>query len=418
MLQVNLMYSELYNHSVDINSTVFYDNDNFAFRIDGFYCNSTISGNRFQRNRCLVGCITFAGTEKDLELTDNEFVENTGRYIVEFNMNSHTPFTQWVESRVEFNIIKRNTRPPDINKPSATSQPTTYAVGIRGLQNVTVNRNLIVNPDMDFELLGGQSSSLLENYLDVTSNWWGTTDQSIIVNRIFDFDDWNSFAIAEYCPFLTSDTFRAQAPQCHGKFRPVLDLSRPFGGRLTENLILQRRTAPYVIKSDLTVMSGVSLKIEGGAELQFYPSVGLLVLGSLVISGGPNNRVKIGPVPQTDMVLNRGRRDLSSKPRTVEKIHHPDIDARIGYQLKFVGGPNEDEGFIQIYNETERRWAIICDSHFNERTAEVACRTAGKESSNVIVRRSRYYDMFVLGYQKMHEQVRVVVAPIQFWLSS
>jgi len=30
---------------------------------------------------------------------------------------------------------------------------------------------------LDFELLGGQSSSILENYLDVTENWWGTVDQ-------------------------------------------------------------------------------------------------------------------------------------------------------------------------------------------------------------------------------------------------
>jgi len=397
------MYSELYNHSVNINDTVFYGNENFAFRVDGFYCNSTITRNRFERNHCRLGCVTFAGTEKDLDLVDNEFVENYGLYIVEFNMNSHTPFTQWVESRVEFNIIKRNKRPENMGWPTATSQPTTYALGIRGLQNVTVNRNLIVNPELDFELLGGQSSSLLENYLDVTANWWGTTDQAKIVDRIFDFDDWNSFAIAEYCPFLSSDTFRSQLPPCN-KQKYILDLSKPFGGRITENLKLSPRAQPYIIKSDLTVMSGVSMIIEAGAEIQLYPSVGILVLGSLVINGNPTNRVTFGPVPHSNLLLNRGRR-ATTAVRTVDKIHHPDIDARIGYQVKFVGGPNEDEGFISVYNETERRWAIICDSHFNERTAEVACRTAGKESSNVIVRRSRYYDIFVLGYQKMHEQV-------------
>jgi len=96
--QVNLMYTELYNHSVNVSETTFADNDNFEFRVDGFYCNSTIASNRFARNRCRVGCVTIAGTAKDLELTDNEFVENAGRYIVEFNMNSHTPFTQWVRN--------------------------------------------------------------------------------------------------------------------------------------------------------------------------------------------------------------------------------------------------------------------------------------------------------------------------------
>jgi len=398
------MYTELYNHSVNISDTTFSDNDNFAFRVDGFYCNSTITFNRFERNRCRTGCVTIAGTAKDMELTDNELVENAGRYIVEFNVNSHTPFTQWVESRVERNIVKRNARPPDApHRLTATSQPTTYAVGIRGVQNVTVNRNLFVNPDMDFELLGGQASSLLENYLDATENWWGSVDQATIAERVFDFDDWNSFAMVEYCPYLTKDSFSAPAPSCRRQ-TPVLDLSQPFGGRLTENLRLRRRLEPYVIRSDLTVMNHVSLTIDAGVELQFYPSVGILVLGSLVVTGTPDARVRFGPIDSSEFRTNRGRR--SAVPvQSLDRIHHPDVDARRGYEIRFVGGPNEDEGFIQIHNTTERRWAIICDSSFNERTAEVACRTAGRESSNVIVRRSPYYDHFVLGYPLMHEQV-------------
>ena len=76
-------------------------------------------------------------------------------------------------------------------------------------------------------------------------------------------------------------------------------------------------------------------------------------------------------------------------------------------EIRLYGGHNENEGFIQFYNETERRWTLICDDSFNDRTAEVACRNMGKESSNVIVRRTQYYDIFVLGYPKMHEQVRM-----------
>ena len=44
---------------------------------------------------------------------------------------------------------------------------------------LTATRNLFAN-ELDYELVGGQSSSLLQNYLDVTENWWGTTDQEII----------------------------------------------------------------------------------------------------------------------------------------------------------------------------------------------------------------------------------------------
>jgi len=73
--------------------------------------------------------------------------------------------SQWVESHVERNIVKRNSRPSDAPRRTATSQPTSYALGIRGVQNVTVNRNLFTNPDMDFELLGGQVSSLVTQFL-------------------------------------------------------------------------------------------------------------------------------------------------------------------------------------------------------------------------------------------------------------
>ena len=53
-----------------------------------------------------------------------------------------------------------------------------------------------------------------------------------IQERIFDFDNWNSFAIAEYFPFLTADTFTARLSQ-GVKYRPILDLSKPLGGRIT-----------------------------------------------------------------------------------------------------------------------------------------------------------------------------------------
>ena len=74
-------------------------------------------------------------------------------------------------------------------------------------------------------------------------------------------------------------------------------------------------------------------------------------------------------------------------------------------QVRLNGGERPNEGFIEFYNGTERRWTIICDDSFNDRTAEVACRSMGLESSNVYMTRTRYYDMFVLGYPKMHEQV-------------
>ena len=71
---------------------------------------------------------------------DNEITENIGRYIVEFHMTSHTPYTRWVEATVLNNNLKRNKKPPEYTIPAISSSPDTYTFGVKGVQNVTLNR--------------------------------------------------------------------------------------------------------------------------------------------------------------------------------------------------------------------------------------------------------------------------------------
>ena len=399
--RVNLLDIVLYNHSVNVNATTFRLNDNFEFRLDGFYCNSTISSNIFEDNKCWPGCFGMAGTEKDFEVVDNRFERNAVlRYVVEMNMNSHTPYTQWVDAKVEYNLVQNNYR-LDPGKRGIASSPLTYAFGMLGVQNVSINRNLFGFNDLDVEFLAGQTSSSLENYLDVTLNYWGTTDQEKIKGIIFDFDDWNSFSIAEYHPFLLSNSFDSY-PYVGPKYRPILDLNKPLGGRINENLILRKRDSPYLVVSDLTVMPGYQLVIEAGVKMLFYPNVGILSLGSLSIVGNHNDRISFAPVPTGVNTSIPGRPESNVK----KKVNHPDVDAKLGYQIRLRDGKlNKNEGFIEIYNNTEKRWSLVCDDGFNERTAEVFCRTMGFEASNSAVFRSPFYDIFVLGYPKMHEQL-------------
>ena len=331
---------------------------------------------------------------------------------MELFMNSHTPYTRWVDGTIMYNNFKRNTRPPDVQS-SPTSSPSSYALGVKGLQNITIHRNLFGNGDLDYEMVGGQASSALENYLDITENWWGTYEQPMIRAKIFDFDDWNNYAIAEYYPYLLGDNFDAPLAT-GGKWTPELDPSQPLGGRIEEPLTLYKRSTPYIVARDLTVMPQASLLIEPGVEMQFYPNVGILVLGSLTLRGKPEERIKMGPVEITQTVtttgnMSRVESDVPPSTPSREKRHsdnnlHPTL-LESDIQVRLNGGEKENEGFIEFYNGTERRWTIICDDSFNDRTAEVACRSMGRESSNVYVTRTRYYDMFVLGYPKMHEQV-------------
>ncbi|VDK28403.1 unnamed protein product [Anisakis simplex] len=41
--------------------------------------------------------------------------------------------------------------------------------------------------------------------MNVTLNWWGMGNEAQIAQRIFDFDDWNIYTLAEYSPYFVAD---------------------------------------------------------------------------------------------------------------------------------------------------------------------------------------------------------------------
>ena len=67
------------------------------------------------------------------------------------------------------------------------------------------------------------------------------------------------------------------------------------------------------------------------------------------------------------------------------------------------------QGFLQLYNVSEKHYGLVCDSNFDLHAAEVACRQMRLPSTNVLFRTSRFYDIHVLGYPDMHNQVSVNV---------
>ena len=136
--------------------------------------------------------------------------------------------------------------------------------------------------------------------MDATQNWWGTTDQEEIQRRIFDFGDWNNYAIVEYYPYLTSD--HPDSPVATGgKKRRAFDQNGPIGGPIVDHVILQKRSGPYIVNSDLTVMPEGSLVIESGVEMQFYPNIGILVLGTMTVNGKTHDHVRFNPVDSDTM---------------------------------------------------------------------------------------------------------------------
>ena len=371
--------SERMKHAVAITESTFRDNSNFACTIKGYYSDVTIENNLFDNNRCLLGLLTLTGMEKNISMISNRITNNIGRYMLDVDILSHAEYSDPVRGVMRLNDFHNN-RYEGLDPPGFSNSPKTYAVALKGVQHMIANTNLFRNPDLGYELVAGITALSLGNPVDVKENYWGRTDYGGVMDRIFDFDDWNSYAIADFFPYLTRPDFDSDVSGGE-PVEPPLDTNR-LGGRVLKDQILAYKTTPYIVERDLTVMPDATLTISAGTELQFRPNIGILVLGRLIARGVEYNRIKMRPVQLSSMsaISQRKKRAASSTIR-----------------LRGDGTLFQDAGFLELYNSSTRTWNMMCDSQFNEKSAEVVCRQLGKETINVRVRFTHLYDFYIYG---------------------
>ena len=150
------------------------------------------------------------------------------------------------------------------------------------------------------------------------------------------------------------------------------------GGRLHESIrLLARPGRPYIIRRDLTVMPGVTLTIEPGAELEFYPSVGILVLGTLHAQGNIDRNIIMRPVRLDQVesnVVGRIRRSTGSESDSEERQSRQlligledDFDVRLC--TADVNGTtckeDTNQGFLELYNRTTMQWVPGIQASFS-----------------------------------------------------
>ncbi|XP_076442507.1 protein bark beetle-like [Babylonia areolata] len=370
-------FNERMKHKVTVKECIFKNNWDFAFTIKGYYADVQIEDNRFDNNLCRLGLVSVLGMEKNMSLVNNKMSNNVGRHMLDINILSHSEYSAPVQGIMENNTIQNN-RYEGLDPPGYANTPKTFAVAFKGVQNMTANRNLFSNPDLDYELIAGVTALSLGNPVNVRENYWGRTDYSGIMERIFDFDDWNNYAIADFFPYLTSADINSDLSS-GDPVKPPLDTDR-LGGRVLEDEILAYKATPYIVERDLTIMPEATLTISAGTELQFLPNVGILVLGRLVAKGREYNRIKLRPVQSTTGpgIPQRKKRAATATVR-----------------LMGDGSLFQDAGFLELFNTSTKTWNMMCDSQFNEKSAEVVCRQLGKEIINVRVRFTHLYDFYI-----------------------
>lgn len=243
-----------------------------------------MSENLFVDNKCRTGLISLRGMEKRMKIKRNTIERNFGSYMVEFRIDSQSEILGYVSASFRYNVVKRNSQSNFLTMKGFNQiyRAPSFVIGFHGIQDVQINNNLFGENLLDYELIAGVRTAKLETSVDVSQNWWGSSDINVIREKIFDFDDWNNHAIASFRPYLTEDKINGSL-SVSWENENILDLDN-LGGRITKDLTLFRRDVPYVIRKDITVMPEATLSIAPGVVMEFEPNVGILVLGTLRVS--------------------------------------------------------------------------------------------------------------------------------------
>lgn len=285
-------------HSLQILQSKILSNRNSFLRVDGDFLRFNFTGNEVSQNSCPphLGLLRISGMEKEMDISRNLFLENQCKFVVEFDIVSHTASTGRVPANFILNDVRKNRGNvlrtgivPDTN-------PDSYGIAVKGLQRINVTLNLLDNPGMEYEFISGLLTDRLDMEMEVRYNWWGSQESSLIRHRIFDFDDWNCYAQAQFSPFLQSADFSAAHLSGLGTERVDTNAPSVLGGRLSQSLVLTKRRTPYVVDKDLTILPGVTVTIESGVRVEFLPNVGILVLGNLKAVGIQRDPVVFAPV--------------------------------------------------------------------------------------------------------------------------
>ncbi|KAJ8937252.1 hypothetical protein NQ318_005566 [Aromia moschata] len=376
-------YNENFTHSVYIDNTTWVNNKNFDFTIDGHFAVVNITNSIFRDNKCKTGLFALRGMEKKLLITNNKFLNNNGEYVIEFSSNSQSEIIGNVPAVFTNNELRNNnyvstSRGIGILQRDPTYKDPTCVIAFRGIQKVNVNRNLFSDNALNYQLLAGIKTAKINNYLNVRENWWGTSNENEIKERIFDFDDWNNHAIAQYRPYLLEDDFRASYSVTFAS-NATVDLDR-LGGRIYEDLILSNRESPYIVQADITIMPNVTVTIYPGVIMEFAPNVGILALGTLNARGYLGREIIMRPISQIGNLETRVvSEDVNIREKRQLETFYGQESVRLckSHSCAETEYGVTNEGFLEYFNKTTLQWIPMCDSRFTERNAQVVCREMG-----------------------------------------
>ncbi|XP_078343101.1 uncharacterized protein LOC144628871 isoform X1 [Oculina patagonica] len=173
--------------------------------------------------------------------------------------------------------------------PAFFRRSTTRAVIVLKEGSFTLRENILENSGFTFQL-----STLRHDHrrgVDAKFNWWGTTKECEIVDRIFDFQRRVQLSPVDFFPFLllanktSAISISIPRPSCFLRGASI-------GGVVDRPIALSSADSPYDVRDDIVILSNGSLIIPKNVTLQFPSRSAMVVQGTLHADGTENEKVR------------------------------------------------------------------------------------------------------------------------------
>ncbi|XP_033123702.1 protein bark beetle-like [Anneissia japonica] len=339
---INIMDGSVEAHIVN---NTFYDNRGSSIYtdiIDG-QCVLNISTNTFYSNDAGIEYfVRLPGDITSVHISNNQFINNVGHNLIYIFDSRQIHRSKILPDSliISFNNITGN-------KPDSKHRGEMSCAVRINIPRGSVTNNILNNGDFLIEICS--NAVLFDESFDVinaTYNWWGTTNDVIIENRVVDISDRNDIISIEHSPYLTSDDLYGNYTTINSS--RLDDNTRFIGGKIKGELTLTLNQSPYEIESDITVLQNSLLTVEAGVVLQFHPNIGILVLGDFVADGKENGVI----------VMESIRSKMKSSPT-----------------LRLTGGKIPSEGRLEML--INNKWTRLCRELWTMSEATVACGQMG-----------------------------------------
>ena len=245
--------------------------------------------NIFRDNNCSdKGILEIRTMERDITITHNVFNNNKGHYMI---------LLQSVHN-IQYGMVIRNLTFENnsfIDNKEVPSHVLHCEVNISGLleyKAITINQNKFTSKGFSKELCVNVFAPSQARVLDASLNYWGYENVSAIRGRIYDRSTNYEMISVHFSPFINSKGIivdgKNQTEKNCSERHPKKDL----GGYISNHVRLESNSTLYLASSNIIILSNASLTITPGVEIQFGPSVSIVVFGSLFALGSAKHWVK------------------------------------------------------------------------------------------------------------------------------